>query len=221
MHEPPTFPALLEFLTVPVSEMFRDPSYFRSLREQVVPLLRTYPSLKVWVAGCSTGEEAYSLAILLREEGLLDAHADLRDRHQPRYAAEGARPASTTSIASQASRRTIAARARRRRCRTTTRPRYGRAVFDKSLKTAHRVLRSQPGHRQRFRRGAARLLPQRADLLQPRAAGPGDRAVQRRALPQGVPRHRCEGVAALLAASRTRSSTSSREERIFQKKDAA
>ena len=66
------FPALLDFLTVQVSEMFRDPAYFRALREQVVPLLRTYPSLKVWVAGCSSGEEAYSLAILLREEGLLD-----------------------------------------------------------------------------------------------------------------------------------------------------
>src|ERR1700734_1819042 len=66
------FPALLDFLTVQVSEMFRDPAYFRAFREQVVPLLRTYPSLKVWVAGCSSGEEAYSLAILLREEGLLD-----------------------------------------------------------------------------------------------------------------------------------------------------
>ena len=65
------FPQLLDFLTVPVSEMFRDPSYFRSLREHVIPILRTYPSLKVWVAGCSTGEEVYSLAILLREEGLL------------------------------------------------------------------------------------------------------------------------------------------------------
>ena len=52
--------------------MFRDPRYFRALRETVVPLLRTYPSLKVWVAGCSTGEEVYSLAILLREEGLLE-----------------------------------------------------------------------------------------------------------------------------------------------------
>ena len=72
LHEPAAFPALLSLLTVPVSEMFRDPSYFRSLREKVVPLLRTYPSLKVWVAGCSTGEEAYSLAILLREEDLLE-----------------------------------------------------------------------------------------------------------------------------------------------------
>jgi chemotaxis protein methyltransferase CheR len=71
MHEPAIFPALLDHLTVQVSEMFRDPSYFRSLREQVVPILRTYPSLKVWVAGCSAGEEAYSLAILFREEGLL------------------------------------------------------------------------------------------------------------------------------------------------------
>ena len=55
LHDRETFPALLEYLTVQVSEMFRDPSYFRSLREQVVPLLRTYPSFKIWVAGCSAG----------------------------------------------------------------------------------------------------------------------------------------------------------------------
>jgi chemotaxis protein methyltransferase CheR len=72
INEPGFFGSLLNFLTVPVSEMFRDPGYFRAIREQVVPLLRTYPSIKVWVAGCSTGEEVYSLAILLREEGLLE-----------------------------------------------------------------------------------------------------------------------------------------------------
>jgi chemotaxis protein methyltransferase CheR len=71
LRNPTMFPQLLDFLTVPVSEMFRDPSYFKALREHVIPILRTYPSLKVWVAGCSTGEEVYSLAILLREEGLL------------------------------------------------------------------------------------------------------------------------------------------------------
>ena len=71
LHEPEVFSALLNFLTIPVSEMFRDPAYFRAIREQVVPLLRTYPSLKVWVAGCGTGEEVYSLAILFQEEGLL------------------------------------------------------------------------------------------------------------------------------------------------------
>ncbi|RRS05858.1 protein-glutamate O-methyltransferase CheR [Aquabacterium soli] len=72
LHEPGTFPALLDYMTVQVSEMFRDPAYFKALREAVVPVLRTYPSLKIWVAGCSTGEEVYSLAILLQEEGLLE-----------------------------------------------------------------------------------------------------------------------------------------------------
>ena len=69
--EPALFTRLLDFMTVHVSEMFRDPAYFRSLREFVVPVLRTYPSVKVWIAGCSTGEEVYSFAILLREEGML------------------------------------------------------------------------------------------------------------------------------------------------------
>jgi chemotaxis protein methyltransferase CheR len=66
------FGRLLQFLTVQVSDMFRDPSFFRHMREQIVPVLRTYPSLKIWIAGCSTGEEVYSFAILLREEGLLE-----------------------------------------------------------------------------------------------------------------------------------------------------
>jgi chemotaxis protein methyltransferase CheR len=72
LHDADAFAQLLQYLTVPVSEMFRDPAYFVALRRHVVPVLRTYPSLKVWVAGCSTGEEPYSLAILLLEEGLLD-----------------------------------------------------------------------------------------------------------------------------------------------------
>lgn len=72
LHEAALMPELMNILTVQVTDMFRDPPYFRALREQVVPLLRTYPSLKVWVAGCSTGEEAYSIAILLKEEGLLE-----------------------------------------------------------------------------------------------------------------------------------------------------
>jgi chemotaxis protein methyltransferase CheR len=70
LHEPSALPEALDLLTVQVSEMFRDPSYFRSLREKVIPHLKTYPSLKVWVAGCGAGEELYSLAILFREEGL-------------------------------------------------------------------------------------------------------------------------------------------------------
>lgn len=72
LHEPEVFSQMLRFLTVQVSEMFRDPAYFRALREQVIPVLSTYPSLKIWVAGCSKGEEVWSLAILLEEEGLLE-----------------------------------------------------------------------------------------------------------------------------------------------------
>lgn len=72
LHDPEQFAVLLQYLTVPVSEMFRDPAYFLALRRHVVPVLRTYPSLKIWIAGCSTGEEPYSLAILLHEEGLLE-----------------------------------------------------------------------------------------------------------------------------------------------------
>ena len=72
LHEDSAFPTLLQYLTIQVSDLFRDPHYFRAFRERVVPVLRTYPSLKFWVAGCSAGEEVYSFAILLREEGLLD-----------------------------------------------------------------------------------------------------------------------------------------------------
>ncbi|MEO5695333.1 MAG: CheR family methyltransferase [Usitatibacter sp.] len=71
LHEPEVFAGMLQYFTVQVSEMFRDPPYFRAIREKVVPILQTYPFVKVWVAGCSTGEEAWSLAIMLQEEGLL------------------------------------------------------------------------------------------------------------------------------------------------------
>jgi len=72
LHDETMLPRLLGYLTVQVSEMFRDPSYFRAIREKVVPHLKTYSSLKIWIAGCSCGEEVYSLAILFREEGLED-----------------------------------------------------------------------------------------------------------------------------------------------------
>nr|CRH07203.1 CheR-type protein glutamate methyltransferase [Candidatus Magnetococcus massalia] len=64
--------SLVNGFSVPVTEMFRDPHVFVTLREQVIPLLKTYPFLNIWHAGCATGEEVYSLAILLHEEGLLD-----------------------------------------------------------------------------------------------------------------------------------------------------
>jgi chemotaxis protein methyltransferase CheR len=72
LHEPALFEQMLEYFTVQVSEMFRDPEYFLALREKVMPILATYPSLKLWVAGCSSGEEVWSLAIVLAEAGLLE-----------------------------------------------------------------------------------------------------------------------------------------------------
>jgi chemotaxis protein methyltransferase CheR len=70
--DPALFTRVLTDLTVPVSELFRDPSVFEVFRSRIVPVLRTYPFFNIWHAGCSTGEEAYSTAIVLREEGLAD-----------------------------------------------------------------------------------------------------------------------------------------------------
>jgi chemotaxis protein methyltransferase CheR len=70
LHDPACMERLLLDLSINVTSMFRDPSFYVALRQKVVPLLRTYPFTRVWVAGCSTGEEVYSLAILLQEEGV-------------------------------------------------------------------------------------------------------------------------------------------------------
>lgn len=72
LKEPDFFRTVLPYLTVTTSEMFRDPQFFKSMREHVIPALKTFASLNIWIAGCSYGQEAYSLAILLHEEGLLD-----------------------------------------------------------------------------------------------------------------------------------------------------
>ncbi|MBU2552510.1 MAG: protein-glutamate O-methyltransferase CheR [Proteobacteria bacterium] len=66
------FSELARYFSISVTEMFRDPCVYRAIREKVVPMLKTWPHVKVWHAGCATGEEAYSLAIVLKEEGLYD-----------------------------------------------------------------------------------------------------------------------------------------------------
>ena len=63
---------LLKDLSITVTEMFRDPGFYKALRENVIPVLKTYPFIKIWHAGCATGEEAYSMAILMQEEGLYE-----------------------------------------------------------------------------------------------------------------------------------------------------
>ena len=72
LHDPEVMERLLRDLSVNVTAMFRDPTFYVAFRNQVVPLLRTYPFIRVWHAGCSTGEEVFSMAILLTEEGLYD-----------------------------------------------------------------------------------------------------------------------------------------------------
>lgn len=70
LNDPEYLKHFIEEITVNVTEMFRDPSFFKVLREKILPQLGTYPLIRIWVAGCSTGEEAYSMAILLKEANL-------------------------------------------------------------------------------------------------------------------------------------------------------
>jgi chemotaxis protein methyltransferase CheR len=72
LHDPAVMERLLLDLSINVTSMFRDPTFYQAFREKVVPVLRTYPFLRIWNAGCSTGEETYSLAILLKEAGLYE-----------------------------------------------------------------------------------------------------------------------------------------------------
>ncbi|MFJ8065797.1 CheR family methyltransferase [Psychrobacillus sp. NPDC096426] len=72
IHEPGFLEKIIEGFSVPVTEMFRDPSFFKEFRMNIIPILRSYKEIRIWHAGCATGEEVLSMAILLDEEGLLD-----------------------------------------------------------------------------------------------------------------------------------------------------
>ena len=71
-HDEQCFDEFLKIMSISVTEMFRDPDFYQAIRKHVVPLLKTYPFIKIWHAGCATGEEVYSMALLLHEEGFLD-----------------------------------------------------------------------------------------------------------------------------------------------------
>ena len=72
LHDAAAWDRVLQGISVNVSAMFRDPDFFLAFRQTAIPVLRTYPFIRIWQAGCSLGEEAYSLAILLEEEGIYD-----------------------------------------------------------------------------------------------------------------------------------------------------
>ena len=72
LHDQRAFDGFLKHMSITVTEMFRDPLFYKTVREQVIPVLKTFPFVKIWHAGCATGEEVYSMAILLHEENFLD-----------------------------------------------------------------------------------------------------------------------------------------------------
>ena len=101
LHEPAFLAAVLEGLSVPVSEMFRDPEVFRALREKVFPVLASYPQINIWQAGCAHGQEVYSLAILLEEAGLYERtqiYATDFNEAALRHAQEGIYPAKEAQL---------------------------------------------------------------------------------------------------------------------------
>jgi chemotaxis protein methyltransferase CheR len=104
LTEPSFFSSLIDELTIQVTEMFRDPSFYRTFREQVVPMLRTYPQLKIWHAGCASGEEVYATAILLSEENLYERtqiYATDMSQRAVEQAREGIYPAAHASLYSE------------------------------------------------------------------------------------------------------------------------
>ena len=133
VQEPPFLRQVLAGLSVPVSEMFRDPWVFEALRREVLPVLASYPRIRIWQAGCAHGEEVYSLAILLHEAGLYDKTqifaTDLNDVALEE-AAEGIYPAAQAALFSQNYQRAGGQRS----LSDYFHARYERIKFDETLK---------------------------------------------------------------------------------------
>lgn len=95
-HDEKCFDEFLKIMSITVTEMFRDPAFYQAVREHVVPVLKTYPFVKIWHAGCATGEEVYSMALLLHEEGFLSRariYATDFNKHSLDTASNGVYPA--------------------------------------------------------------------------------------------------------------------------------
>ena len=163
-----------------------------------MPLLRTYPFIRIWHAGCSTGEEVYSTAILLEEEGLLDRAriyaTDINDVVL-RHARDGIFPLNRMQEYTE---NYIRAGGTRSFSEYYT-AKYDGALFSPSLTRERRLLAAQPRHRPVVQRVQRHLLPQRADLFRPRPAEPRAHAVLRQSRHVRRARARQQGVAAVLA----------------------
>ena len=85
LRDPETMKRILSDLSINITEMFRDPSFFKTIRKNVIPFVRDYPDIRIWHVGCSTGEEVYSMAILLHEEGALRKSKNICNRYEHKY----------------------------------------------------------------------------------------------------------------------------------------
>ena len=183
LHDPPCMERLLLDLSINVTAMFRDPTFFLAFREKVVPLLRTYPFVRIWHAGCSTGEEVYSLAILLAGGGALRPLAastpptstrpcceQARDGHLPARDDAGVHAELHQRRAARASFSRVLHGGLRRRAFFDRRSREN-VVFAQHNLVTDRVVQRVQRH----------PLPQRDDLLRHDAAGPRARRSSTRA----------------------------------------
>ena len=96
LYDEKCFDDFLKIMSITVTDMFRDPLFYKAVREQLVPVLKTFPFVKIWHAGCATGEEVYSMALLLHEEGFLDRariYATDFNKHSLDIAEKGVYPA--------------------------------------------------------------------------------------------------------------------------------
>jgi hypothetical protein len=164
LHDPQCMERLLLDLSVNTTAMFRDPTFYLAFRRKVVPMLRTYPFVRIWHAGCSTGEEVYSMAILLQEEGLYDRcriyATDINEAVLAK-AKSGIFPIQTMQ-----ENRLLHGPLRLRDLPAV-------AALERRLRAA------QPRDRRLVQSLQRDLLPQRADLLQQRSSGPRAGALPR------------------------------------------
>jgi len=145
LHDIPFFKSLLMDFSINVTELYRDPHFFRTLRERVLPVMRELPFLRIWHAGCSSGEEVYSMAIMLEEEGLYDKSLIYATDFNPlilKRAREGMFPIEMAEKYEDNYLKAGGAFSLQRYYRVNE----GSAVFETSLKRNIVFARAQPGH---------------------------------------------------------------------------
>src|SRR5712692_1316669 len=196
LREPTIMERLLLDLSINVTAMFRDPSFYLALREQIVPLLRTYPFTRIWNAGCSSGEEVYSLAIVLEEEGVYDRAriyaTDLNENVLERGGVPAREDEGVHAELHPQRRHAVFLRLLHLRVR--------RSRLRQLAEAQHRLRAAQPRLGPIVQRVPSDRLPQRDDLLRQHAAEPRARALLREPGALRRARARAQGIHPPVAA---------------------